>query len=203
MKKMNLFAVVLMMTAAVLTSCGAKKQVAQSSNTRNKNPFTETREMPCQIYDTKTEFAATTAFRGNANKMDAIRFRALEEAQNIIKLKVKRSYKGLISDYKGQWGTNAGNDVADKMEMACDNVLEGVLNETSESCIRWGDVDEDGHVYCYIAIKISKQELSEKSAKAVKNMLTEDEKMRIDFREEEFRKKMNERYENFKDEQSY
>lgn len=195
---MNLFVVVMFMTAAIFSSCGAKQQVAQSS--KSTKPFGPTSEMPCQIYDTPKEFAATTAWRGSKNKMDEVRFHALEEAQNIIKLKVRRSYKGLMSEYKVSWGTNAGNDVADKMEMACDNVLEGMLNETSESCIRWGDIDEDGHLYCYIAIKISKEELADKSAKAVKNLLTEDEKRRIDFREEEFRKKLDERYESFKNE---
>lgn len=195
---MNLLAVVLLMTVTALSSCGAKQPVAQTSN--SNKPFGATYEMPCQIYDTPKEFAATTAWRGSRNKMDEVRFQALKEAQNIIKLKVRRSYKGLMSEYKASWGTNAGNDVADKMEMACDNVLEGILNETSEFCIRWGDVEEDGHLYCYIAIKISKEELAEKSAKAVKNLLTEDEKRRIDFREEEFRKKLDERYESFKNE---
>ncbi|MBR1516308.1 MAG: hypothetical protein IJ621_06145 [Paludibacteraceae bacterium] len=198
MKRLNVFSVVLLMTATMLTACGAKKQVTQTSNSRK--PFGPTSEMPCQIYDTPKEFAATTAWRGSKNKMEEVRFNALREAQNIIKMKVQHSYKGLVSEYKGSWGTNAGNDVADKMEMACDNVLQGILSQTSESCIRWSDIDDDGHLYCYIAITISKEELAAKSAKAVKNLLTEDEKRRIDFKEEEFRKKMEERYENFKNE---
>ena len=203
MKKINFFAVALLLMAAFISSCGSKQAVAQNSNKNGGgSPFGPTYEMPCQVYDTPQEFAATTAYRGSKNKMENIRWSALQNAQELIKLKMQRSYDGLFSTYANSYGNNKGNDVEDKMERACDDALKGILNTTSESCIRWSEVDEDGHIYCYIAIKISKEELAKEATKEVKKLLTEDEKTRIDFREEEFRKKLNDRFENFKDEKA-
>lgn len=198
---MNFFVAVLFISATVFVSCGAKQVVAHNNSGKTGgNPFGSTYEMPCQVYDTPQEFAATTAYRGSKNKMENIRWSALQNAQELIKLKMQRSYDGLFSTYANSYGNNKGNDVEDKMERACDDALKGILNNTSETCLRWGEVDEDGHVYCYIAIKVSKEELAEKASKQVQKLLTEDEKTRIDFREDEFRKKLNDRFEKFKDE---
>ncbi len=201
MKKMSFFAIVLF-SVVTLTACGASKNVSQNNSQKSgSNPFGATYEMPCQVYDTPQEFAATSSYRGSKNKMDEVHWNALRQAQNLIKVKMQRAYEGMFSEYANSYGNNKGNDIEDKMERACDNALSGILNNTSEFCTRWGEVDEDGHLYCFIGIKISKDELASKSAQEVKKLLTEEEKIKIDFKEEEFRQKLDGRFEKFKEEQ--
>ena len=59
----------MMMAVFALSSCGANKQVAQSSsNNAGGNPFGETYSMPCEVYNTPQQFAATGIFRGSSNQ---------------------------------------------------------------------------------------------------------------------------------------
>lgn len=201
MKKMNLFAVVLMMTAAVLTSCGAKKQVAQSSsNNAGGNPFGETYSMPCEVYDTPQQFAATGIFRGSSNQKGEVQKNALLNAQDIVRLKMKHAYKGMVSEYSSSVGNNKGNDIERKMTSAGDRIIDKIINETAQSCTRWSSVESDGHITCYTAIQISKQETAQKIAQEIEDKLTQEEKDRISFNEYSYRKQMEERFQNYKDE---
>ncbi|MBQ6732515.1 MAG: hypothetical protein IJR06_05285 [Paludibacteraceae bacterium] len=200
MKKTKSLIGILILLVTLATSCSAKKAATQSSNSnKSGNPFGETYEAPCTVYDTNQEFTATGMFRGSKNQMNVVQTRALQNAQQLVRLKVKHAYKGLVSEYSSSIGNNKGNDVEDKMEMACDKALDGILNDTKAECTRWGAVDEDGHLYCYMAIRISKRDLAEKATKEVKNLLTEDEKDRIRFNEMNFRNEMNKRFEEFKE----
>ena len=65
-------------------------------------------------------------------------------------------------------------------------ILNGKLPEAN--------VDEKGNVWYYALIRISKKEMAQKIAKAV----SEDEELKIRFKEEEYRKTMEQRFANFK-----
>lgn len=200
MKKMNFIAVIAMMVVA-LTACGSKKQVAQSSAlSGGANPFGVTVAPPCEIYDTPTEFAATGIFRGSANQKQEVHKNALLNAQEIIRLKMKHAYKGMVSDYSSSVGNNKGNDIERKMTSAGDRIIDAIINETSENCLRFGEVQADGHLECYVSIKISKQEVAQKVAQEVQDKLTQEEKDRIGFNEQEYRKQMEQRFQQYKDE---
>lgn len=201
MKKMNFFAVILLVMAAMLTACGAQKSVNQTTaSTKSANPFGETVAPPCEIYDTPTEFAATGIFRGSSNQKGELQKNALLNAQEIIRLKMKHAYKGMVSDYSSSIGNNKGNDIERKMTSAGDRVIDAIINETSASCLRFGEVQSDGHMECYIAIKISKQEVAQRVAQEVEDKLTQEEKDRIGFNEQEYRKLMEERFKQYKEE---
>ncbi len=198
MKKINLFAVVLIVAIA-LVSCGAKKHVAQKSNGRGGNPFGETYSMPCEVYDTPQEFAATGIYRGSSNQKGQVQKYALQNAQEIVRLKMQHAYKGMVSDYSSSVGNNKGNDLEQKLTSAGDRIIDKIINETSQSCTRWSSVESDGHIECYTAIQISKQEAARKIAQEVQNKLTQDEKDRIGFNEQEYRKQMEQRFQNYKE----
>ncbi len=196
MKTFHSFAV-LVMTALVLSSCSAKQAVAQSQKTQN--PFGETFEAPCQVYDTKQDFAASTSFRGSSMQRNEVQKGALLAAQELIRLKMQHAYKGMVSEYSASVGNNRGNDVERKMTSAGDRIIDAIINETMQSCTRWSEIYDDGDIECYIAIEISKEETARRISQEVKDHLTQDEKDRIGFNEEVYREKMQKRFEEYQE----
>lgn len=196
MKTFHSFAV-LLMTVLVLSSCGAKQAVAQSQKTQN--PFGETFEAPCQVYDTKQDFAASTSFRGSSMQRNEVQKGALLAAQELIRLKMQHAYKGMVSEYSASVGNNRGNDVERKMTSAGDRIIDAIINETMQSCTRWSGIYDDGDIECYIAIEISKEETARRISQEVKDHLTQEEKDRIGFNEEVYREKMQKRFEEYQE----
>lgn len=200
MKRFNFIAVITLMAIA-FTACGAKKQVAQSSApSGGANPFGETYSMPCEVYDTPQEFAATGIFRGSSNQKGEVQKYALLNAQELVRLKMKHAYKGMVSEYASSVGNNQGNDIEHKITSAGDRIIDDIINETAQSCTRWSAVESDGHITCYTAIQISKQETAQKIAQEVKDKLSQEEKDRIGFNEQEYRKQMEQRFQQYKEE---
>lgn len=194
---MNLFTVVILSTVTMV-ACGSQKQLAQQQ-TGGGNPFGDVYEAPCTVYDTEEEFAATGIYRGSMNQKGEVHKYALQNAQSLVRMKIQHAYKGMVSDYSSSIGNNAGNDIETKMTMAGDQIIDAVINNTSECCVKYGAVGADGHIECYVAIKISKTDLSEKITKEVANKLSDEEKMRIGFNEAQYREQMNQRFEQYKE----
>lgn len=188
---------VLLMTALVLSSCSAKQPLAGGQKTQN--PFGETFEAPCQVYDTKQDFAASTSFRGSSMQRNEVQKNALLAAQDLIRLKMQHAYVGMVSEYSASVGNNRGNDIERKMSSAGDRIIDAIINETLQSCVRWSGIYDDGDIECYIAIEISKEETARRISKEVKDHLTQDEKDRIGFNEEQYREKMQKRFEEYKE----
>ncbi|MBQ6766477.1 MAG: hypothetical protein IJP50_05680, partial [Paludibacteraceae bacterium] len=93
MKKTKSLIGILILLVTLATSCSAKKAATQSSNSnKSGNPFGETYEAPCTVYDTNQEFTATGMFRGSKNQMNVVQTRALQNAQQLVRLKVKHAY---------------------------------------------------------------------------------------------------------------
>lgn len=199
MKKLFIFAS--MIGAMLLASCGGSKQVASGNTTKSENPFGETYEAPCQVYDTKDNFAATGIYRGSSMQPGELQDNAQELAKRLIRGKFSHSYKGMISDYSSTTGNNRGNDIATKLERAGDQILDIVMNDIAAKCIRYSKVFDDGTQICYVAIEVPKEVLAEKVTKQVADVLTEDEKEKINFNEYNYRKQMEERMKNYKEEQ--
>lgn len=186
---------------AVLCSCGGSKQVAESGATKSENPFGETYEAPCQVYDTKDNFAATGIYRGSSMQRAELEDNAQELAKRLIRGKFSHSYKGMISDYSSTIGNNRGNDINTKLERAGDQILDIVMNDIAAKCIRFSKVFDDGTQECYVAIEVPKEVIAEKVARQVADVLTEEEKEKINFNEYNYRKQMEERLRNYKEEQ--
>ena len=185
------------MAAMVGSSCDTQKQLASA---QPKNPFGQTFSLPCAIKDTRDKFAATGIYRGSSYQKGQCHIEAIANAQAVIREKYHHAYNGMISDYSASIGNNRGNDITNKMERAGDRVLDMMLNDAMEVCSQFSEVYDDGMVECYVAIEIDKGELSTNVSKQVADVLTQEEKDRIRFDEYNFRKEMEERMKNYKEE---
>ncbi len=187
-----LFAIAIGAMVVFAGSCGSSKKTTETGHI--KKPFSRTYKMPCGDYfDTKEKFAATGIYRGSSYQKGEVHIQALENAKDVIRSKFHHVYKGMISNYSSSIGNNRGNDIETKMERAGDAVLDLVLNDAYEKCVEWSEVQDDGHIECYVAIEIQKGELASKVSKKVADVLTEDEKNRIKFDEHNYRQQMEER----------
>lgn len=190
------FVCVACLTATLFASCGTQKQAVKAPSNA---PFGEVYDMPCSIHDTREKFAATGIYKGSSNQKGECHLNAIANAKALIREKYRHAYKGMISDYSSTTGSNRGNDIATKLERAGDAVIEMVLNDAYEVCTKFSGVQDDGMVECYVAIEIFKDELADKVTKKVADVLSKDEKIQIEFKEDEFRKKMESRFMDFKE----
>ena len=183
------------------SSCGSKQNVVGQTS-QNAAPFGEVYSMPCgNVKDTPEKFAAVGIYRGSSYQKGECHLNAIANAQAIIREKYHHAYKGMISNYNSTIGNNRGNDIATKLERAGDVILDAMLNDAYEVCTKFSNVFDDGMIECYVGIEIPKGELAEKVSKKVADVLTDEEKDKINFNEYNYRKQMEERMRNYKDSQ--
>ena len=200
MKKIFTFAAVVC-AAMMMVSCGASKKatVAYAPASQSNNPFGDVYEAPCAEFDTPQYFAATGIAVGAKARMADLQRLALANAQQVIRQKMEHAYKGAIADYLNSVGTNAGTDIENKLEAGGDQIMDLIVNETSATCgPKYSGVDEKGNVTCFIGIRIPKKALAETIVETVTDNVSEDEELKIRFKEDEFRKRTLENFERFK-----
>lgn len=183
-----------------MSACASEQKKSDSAQSGSTNPFGDSYEAPCQVYDDDDYFAATGIYRGSMNQKGELQKFALVNAQTICRMKVKHAYRGMVSDFSQSHGNNRGNDIETKITQAGDQIIDTVINDTQAKCVKYSGVGADGMIETYVAIKIPKKELAGKMADEVKNVLTDEEKTKIDFHEDEYRKQMEERFEKFREE---
>ncbi len=182
-------------------SCGSAQKVTAQS-TKSKAPFGAVHELPCgDFYDTAEKFGAVGIFRGSSMQKGQCIIEALELAKEEIRTKVHHYYQGMISNYSSTMGNNRGNDIERKLQRAGDEVIAQMFNDLEAKCRLFSDVFDDGTVECYVGTEMSKAEFATKTAKKVANMLTDEEKEKINFNEYNYRKEMEERMKKLKEEQ--
>ncbi len=191
----------LILTAAAIAmvSCGASKKAAVKAQAQATAPFGEVYSMPCEVYDTPEEFAATGIYRGSSYQKGECQLYALENAKQLVYAKYHHSYYGMISNYGSSFGTNRGNDIRTKLQRAGDAVIEAMLNDIQACCIKFSGVQDDGMIECYVAIKVPKQALAAEVAKSVADVLSPQEKEEINFEEYQYRKLMEQRFNEYKE----
>lgn len=194
MKK--LFSIAAVAATIVLASCGGgtTKQVVASS-TGGGSPFGDVWDMPAAEYDTDDSFGATGIASGPKARMDVIQMASLTNAQNLVRQKMRHAYKGAIDDYSKYIGNNVGSDAVSKIERGGTQIIDAIVNDTKATQVKWSSPDEKGNVTCYTGIRIDKKVIAE----AIADYVSEDEELKIAFQEEEFRKKMDERFKAFKE----
>lgn len=205
MKKIFTFAAVVC-AAMMMVSCGASKKAATtfvpSAPQTSNNPFGDIYEVPCAEFDTPQYFAATGIAVGAKTRMADLQRIALANAQQLIRQKMEHAYKGAISDYLNSVGTNAGTDIESKLEAGGDQIMDLIVGETNATCgPKFSSVDEKGNMTCFIGIRIPKKALAETIVEAVADNVSEDEELKIRFKEDEFRKRTLENFERFKAEE--
>lgn len=189
MKK--LFTIATVVAAMVLVSCGAKKSVANTG----VSPFGDTYEMPAAEYDTDEEFGATGIASGSKMRMDVLQRTALNNAQNIVRQKMQHAYKGAFDDYMNYVGNNVGADAQAKAEAGGTQIMDLIVNDTKATKVVFSSPDEKGNVTCFVGIRVNKKAVSDKIA----DYVSEDEELKIRFKEDEFRKKMEAYFKKYKE----
>ena len=194
MKKNLLIMVAFVACGCVMTSCGTQKTVV--APTQAVNPFGNgTFSAPGFEPDTDEYFAALGIANGPQARMDVLQLTALTNAQNVVRQKLKHAYKGMVSDYSNYIGNNSGSDAQTHVERAGDQIIDAVVNDTQAKSLNFSGVDEKGNLNCYVGIRVYKKQLADKIADAV----SEDEELKIRFKESEFRKYMQEKFKDFKE----
>lgn len=190
------YSVLMLLFAFFVTAC-ASWQHKSDSNTRvnSTDPFDDSYEAPCQMYDDNNYFAATGIYRGSVEQKGELQKFALVNAQDICRMKVKHTYKGMVSDFSKSSGNNRGNNIETKISQSGDQIIDTVINETQAKCVKYSTVDAGGMIEAYVAIKIPKIDLAQKLAYEVGKLLTNKEKTRINFHENEYIKQTIKRFE--------
>lgn len=180
--------VVSVFACMVMLSCGGYKQVVQSEK-KYTNPFESgAYELPCAVYDDDEYFAATGMAAGPATQKGILQMTALKNGQDMIAMKMQHAVEGEIMGFFESIGSNEGTDVDTQTLGGINNIIMGIVNETSHCCLKFSGVDAKGNVECYIGIKIPKEDI----ANAVADNLSQNKKEDIRNRAEEFRKKLSE-----------
>lgn len=192
---MKKFYVMAVLSATLLVSCGSHK-TAVSNNSRPASPFGDVYEVPAAENDTEEYFGATGIASGSKARMGELQLLALTNAQNIIRQKMQHAYKGAVDDYINSVGNNAGTDIQSKVERGGTQVIDVIVNNTQASKgPMFSAVDDKGNVTCYIGIRISKKSVADK----IVDYVSEDEELKIRFKEEQFRQRMKESFKDFKE----
>lgn len=181
----------------MLTACSSSKNNVPVVSARSANPFGEVYEVPAAENDTEEYFGATGIATGPKARMGDLQLLALTNAQNIIRKKMKHAYKGAVDDYMNSVGNNAGTDIESKVERGGTQLIDVIVNDTQASKgPMFSAVDDKGNVDCFIGIRISKKAVADKIA----DYVSEDEELKIRFKEDQFRKRMADSFKKFKEE---
>ena len=125
----------------------------------------------------------------NGNEQLA-RERAFQAAKSMIKQRLGEYVQGMTDYFLESYSNSksdkdaAGNRAITKLN----GVVEGMLHDANKICEKQG-VDVKGNTKWYICIEIPKKELNQK----LKNVFSEDEKLRRDFDADQMQKFMDER----------
>ncbi len=196
----NLFVLATTVATMFLASCGATKPATVADNTRPGSPFGETFSIPNGEFDTDDYFGASGIASGPKARMGELYSAALTNAQNIVRQKMAHAYKGAIDDYMLAIGNNAGTDYQSKIERGGTQIIDAIVNDTRETNPPvFSAVDEKGNVTCYVGVRVYKNVITDKLAENVIKNVSEDEELKIRFKEDQFRQRMEENFKKFKE----
>lgn len=169
----------------VASACGSKQQVFVPTYT---NPFEGgSHALPCTVYDTNEDFAATGIASGPTTQKGSIQLVALKNAQDVVAMKIMHAVEGEVKSFFESVGANAGNDYQQQTIGGVNSIITGIVNNTSACCgPEFSGVDARGNVECYIGIKVSKERITD----AVVDALSHDERQEIRAAAENFRRQM-------------
>jgi hypothetical protein len=153
-------------------------------------------EPPCTMYDDDNVFTGSSSAYGSPAQEAVVRRAALTNAQNIARQKMKHAYQGMVSDYFNLIGNNAGNTARSNIEGAGDQMIDVIVNDTREKCIRRSKTTDDkGNITYYVGLEINKKAAADKIADA----LSKDDELDVRFHEYNYREKMGEKFKEYKE----
>ncbi|MDR1407378.1 MAG: hypothetical protein LBJ23_04950 [Tannerella sp.] len=190
--KIAALAALAVVVGVIATSCKSKQTSTGGGGGYDR--------LPCEVFDDDEYFGATGIASGPATQKGTLQLAALSNGQNMIRRKMEHAYEGLVKDYMEHIGSNPGSDVETQTIGGGNQVIMGIINNTSHHCQLFSKVDEKGNVECYIGIRISKRKVADAVADAVAGNLPQKEKEDIRQRADEFRKHMDDYLKKYKGE---
>jgi len=191
-----MIAIAAIFSGVILTGCKGSKSATTEYKPKAGSPFGEVYDAPCTEPDNDDYFVGLGIANGSKNRMDVLQTSALTNAQNVARQKMQHAYKGAIDDYSNYMGNNMGSDAQAKVERGGMQIIDQIVNDTKAWCgPKFSAVDDRGDVSCYIGIRINKQQM----AQAISNHLSNDDELKIRFNEQEFRKRMDESFQKYKE----
>ncbi len=189
MKKINLFAILLIMMAVTFSSCGANKQVAQTQQQRqvannNNGGLGEEIQMPCVLESMDDDEYFRDMGTATSINMQSARTGALQAAQDMIMQKLGGYVEGLSETYARTIAGQAAQDKVQRlMESDMNKVVQERINHAQKTCEKMYNKGAEGYV-SFIAIQIPVKKLIDEMA----DVLSTDEQLQIEFDRERFRK---------------
>lgn len=198
MKRTSVFFRVMPIAIAglIASGCGPIRQMSQ---TQSMSPFGQNiADAPCVEKDTHEYFVGIGIETCTKYTMNEGAQKALMAAQTQVASKMKSRIKAATTQYLNSYGNNQGADAQNKMENMGEKVINAIMNDTYAECgPRYSNMDDKGNVQCYIGVRIYKKRIVD----AMVNQVSNDEKMKIDFKEKQFREQMEKAFNEYKDEQ--
>lgn len=166
----------------------AEKRAAEQAKRDAENEYIRQQqmvaEMPCQSYDDDEWFYATGVKRFKVNQTNLTPTTLLRSTRQQLLQKLQGKYQQVIDDYFDQMETEDGEYARQHIESAGRQVINQLINETYEVCRKQTQIpDAEGFLTMYMAIKVSKKEVIEKTI----NKIDEDQQLKVRFNEKQFR----------------
>lgn len=151
----------------------------------------ETTIDPCGDYYDDENYYREYGIAINLNKASA-QSESIEVAKGNIRKHMAEYVQGLSSSYRNLYaGSKDFDDIQRKMEGKMLATVDGMLNSLEKLC-QENSQDNHGRYVYYYAGQISKKDFKNKLTEDL-NKLSDDEKLDIDFRDQQFQKFMDER----------
>ena len=168
-----------------------KRDSLERIRTKIDNEVT-TLNIPCleASYDDEDYFRDYGIGNVEGGNEQTSRERALQAAKNMIKGRLGEYVQGMTDYYLESYsGSKSEKDAAGNRALTkLNGVIEGMIRDANKVCEKSG-IDVKGNTKWYICIEIPKRELNEK----LKNVMSEDDKLRLDFNAAQMQKFMDER----------
>jgi len=188
LRSIFLFALAAIVILPALQSCkSSKKAVAPPSG-----------ETALTMYCSGPEyFSDAQYFRANntgeSPNQSMAKKKAMSNARLDLAQAIETTVKAVIDNYFSSYTSNANIEDKERFEGLSREVVNQKLNGIRTVCEQFTRTS-NGNYKCYVAIELAGDEI----ANGMKNRISEDDKLRIDFQYEKFKEEFNKEMEQFK-----
>jgi hypothetical protein len=188
LKSMIKPALMLMLAAAVVTSCKKNKEVTPPDGEVLINEYCAGPE-----YFSNNEFFRSNGL-GESMDQATAKKKAYSNARADLASAINTTIKGTIDNYVNSREFNNREEVEERFEGLTREVIDQELNGTKTICQKAVKVTSNNNYKYYIALELSGQDL----LKAMNSRLSSDERLRIDYDYEKFKETFEKEMNNLK-----
>lgn len=161
------------------------------ASVETKSSEGEWEDDPCakELANAGDSFTSSSSAVGARARASEVKRIALNKARVQMAENMKGAYRGMVSNYLQEMGLNDKTDIEEKLEAAGDQIVDTFVGTTQPICVKTRKIDE-GQIETYVGLKTLGVDVAKKLVAAASFNLTEDERNKINFDEEQYRKKM-------------